>query len=179
MSEYYRVNIAGMERDLLRCPLNDKLDIAAFIIFGDVELTVHAAAELLKRLPEFDYIVTPEAKSIPLAYEMSRQSGKKYFVARKKPKLYMKDPVIVNVRSITPESVQTLIRDSIEGEQIRGKRVVILDDVISTGESLKAVEELCAKFDANVVAKAAVLAEGDAAKRDDIVFLGEIPLIEK
>lgn len=179
MSEYYRVNIAGMKRDLLRCPLNDKLDIAAFIIFGDVELTVHAAAELLKRLPEFDYIVTPEAKSIPLAYEMSRQSGKKYFVARKKPKLYMKDPVIVNVRSITTESVQTLIMDSIEGEQIRGKRVVILDDVISTGESLKAVEELCAKFDANVVAKAAVLAEGDAAKRDDIVFLGEIPLIEK
>lgn len=179
MSEYYRVNIAGMERDLLRCPLNDKLDIAAFIIFGDVELTVHAAAELLKRLPEFDYIVTPEAKSIPLAYEMSRQSGKKYFVARKKPKLYMKAPVIVNVRSITTESVQTLIMDSIEGEQIRGKRVVILDDVISTGESLKAVEELCAKFDANVVAKAAVLAEGDAAKRDDIVFLGEIPLIEK
>lgn len=179
MSEYYRVNIAGMERDLLRCPLNDKLDIAAFIIFGDVELTVHAAAELLKRLPEFDYIVTPEAKSIPLAYEMSRQSGKKYFVARKKPKLYMKDAVIVNVRSITTESVQTLIMDSIEGEQIRGKRVVILDDVISTGESLKAVEELCAKFDANVVAKAAVLAEGDAAKRDDIVFLGEIPLIEK
>ena len=179
MSEYYRVNIAGMERDLLRCPLNDKLDIAAFIIFGDVELTVPAAAELLKRLPEFDYIVTPEAKSIPLAYEMSRQSGKKYFVARKKPKLYMKDPVIVNVRSITTESVQTLIMDSIEGEQIRGKRVVILDDVISTGESLKAVEELCAKFDANVVAKAAVLAEGDAAKRDDIVFLGEIPLIEK
>ncbi len=179
MSEYYRVNIAGMERDLLRCPLNDKLDIAAFIIFGDVELTVHAAAELLKRLPEFDYIVTPEAKSIPLAYEMSRQSGKKYFVARKKPKLYMKDPVIVNVRSITTESVQTLIMDSIEGEQIRGKRVVILDDVISTGESLKAVEELCAKFDANVVAKAAVLTEGDAAKRDDIVFLGEIPLIEK
>lgn len=179
MSEYYRVNIAGMERDLLRCPLNDKLDIAAFIIFGDVELTVHAAAELLKRLPEFDYIVTPEAKSIPLAYEMSRQSGKKYFVARKRPKLYMKDPVIVTVRSITTESVQTLIMDSIEGEQIRGKRVVILDDVISTGESLKAVEELCAKFDANVVAKAAVLAEGDAAKRDDIVFLGEIPLIEK
>ena len=179
MSEYYRVNIAGMERDLLRCPLNDKLDIAAFIIFGDVELTVHAAAELLKRLPEFDYIVTPEAKSIPLAYEMSRQSGKKYFVARKRPKLYMKDPVIVTVRSITTESVQTLIMDSVEGEQIRGKRVVILDDVISTGESLKAVEELCAKFDANVVAKAAVLAEGGAAKRDDIVFLGEIPLIEK
>ncbi len=179
MSEYYRVNIAGLERDLLRCPINDKLDIAAFILFGDVEVTVHSATELLKRLPEFDYIVTPEAKSIPLAYEMSRQCGKKYFVARKKAKLYMKDPVSVHVRSITTESVQTLIMDGVEGEQIRGKRVVILDDVISTGESLKAVEELCSKFDANIVAKAAVLAEGDAAQRSDIVFLGEIPLIEK
>ncbi|MBO5230967.1 MAG: adenine phosphoribosyltransferase [Clostridia bacterium] len=179
MSEYYRVNIAGLERDLLRCPINEKLDIAAFILFGDVEVTVHSAAELLKRLPEFDYIVTPEAKSIPLAYEMAKQSGKKYFVARKKAKLYMKDPVSVHVRSITTDSVQTLIMDGVEGEQIRGKRVVILDDVISTGESLKAVEELCSRFDANVVAKAAVLAEGDAAQRDDIVFLAEIPLIEK
>ncbi len=179
MSEYYRVNIAGLERDLLRCPINEKLDIAAFILFGDVEVTVHSAAELLKRLPEFDYIVTPEAKSIPLAYEMAKQSGKKYFVARKKAKLYMKEPVSVHVRSITTDSVQTLIMDGVEGEQIRGKRVVILDDVISTGESLKAVEELCSRFDANVVAKAAVLAEGDAAQRDDIVFLAEIPLIEK
>lgn len=179
MSEYYRVNIAGMERDLLRCPISDKLDIAAFIIFGDVELTIHSAAELIKKLPEFDYIVTPEAKSIPLAYEMSRQSGKKYFVVRKKAKLYMKDPVTVNVKSITTASEQTLILDSIEGEQIRGKRVVILDDVISTGESLKAVEELVAQFDCQVVGKAAVLAEGDAFNRDDITVLGFIPLIEK
>lgn len=179
MSEYYRVDIAGVERDLLRCPISDKLDIAAFILFGDVEITVHSAQKLLERLPEFDYIVTPEAKSIPLAYEMAKQSGKKYFVARKKAKLYMKDPVTVNVRSITTASEQTLILDGVEGDQIRGKRVVILDDVISTGESLKAVEELCARFDANVVAKAAVLAEGDAAERDDIVFLGVIPLIEK
>ncbi len=179
MDKYYRVDIAGLERDLLRCPLNDKLDIAAFILFGDVEVTVHSAEKLLERLPEFDYIVTPEAKSIPLAYEMSRQSGKKYFVARKKAKLYMKEAVSVNVRSITTDAEQTLIMDSAEGEQIKGKRVVILDDVISTGESLKAVEALCAKFDSNVVAKACVLAEGDAAERDDIVFLGVIPLIEK
>lgn len=179
MDKYYKVDIAGLERDLLRCPINDKLDIAAFILFGDVEVTVHSAEKLLEKLPEFDYIVTPEAKSIPLAYELSRQSGKKYFVARKKAKLYMKEPVTVNVRSITTESMQTLIMDSLEGEQIRGKRVVIVDDVISTGESLKAVEELCAKFDADVVAKACVLAEGDAAERDDIVFLGVIPLIEK
>lgn len=179
VSEYYRVDIAGLKRDLLRCPISEKLDIAAFILFGDVEVTVHSATKLLERLPEFDYIVTPEAKSIPLAYEMSRQSGKKYFVARKKAKLYMKDAVSVSVRSITTDAEQTLILDGVEGEQIRGKRVVILDDVISTGESLKAVEALCAKFDADVVAKAAVLAEGDAAERTDITFLGVIPLIEK
>lgn len=177
--QYYTVDIAGLKRDLMRCPLNEKLDIAAFILFGDVEVTVHSATKLLERLPEFDYILTPEAKSIPLAYEMSRQSGKKYFVARKRAKLYMQNPVSVNVRSITTDAEQTLIVDGVEGEQMRGKRVVILDDVISTGESLKAVEALCAKFDANVVAKAAVLAEGDAAERDDIIFLGVIPLIEK
>lgn len=177
--QYYTVDIAGLKRDLMRCPLNEKLDIAAFILFGDVEVTVHSATKLLEKLPEFDYILTPEAKSIPLAYEMSRQSGKKYFVARKRAKLYMQNPVSVNVRSITTDAEQTLIVDGVEGEQMRGKRVVILDDVISTGESLKAVEALCAKFDANVVAKAAVLAEGDAAERDDIVFLGVIPLIEK
>ena len=179
MSEYYRVNIAGLERDLLRCPISDKLDIAAFIIFGDVEVTVHSATELLKRLPEFDYIVTPEAKSIPLAYEMSRQSGKKYFVARKKAKLYMKNPVSVNVRSITTDAVQTLIMDGIEGDQIRGKRVVVLDDVISTGESLKALEALVSKAGGKTVGRAAVLAEGDAADRNDIIFLEKLPVFPK
>ena len=179
MSEYYRVDIAGMQRDLLRCPLNEHLDIAAFIIFGDVELTVHSASELIKRLPEFDYIITPEAKSIPLAYEMSRQSGKKYFVARKRAKLYMKNPVSVEVRSITTDAVQTLIVDGTEGEQMRGKKVVIVDDVISTGESLKAMEALCAEFDAEVVGKCAVLAEGDAADRKDIIFLQKLPLFFK
>ena len=128
-------------------------------------------------MPEFDYIVTPEAKSIPLAYEMSRQSGKKYFVARKKAKLYMQAPVTVDVRSITTDAEQVLILDGADGEQIRGKKVVIIDDVISTGESLTAMEKLMAHFDADIVAKAAVLAEGDAAQRDDIVFLEELPLI--
>jgi adenine phosphoribosyltransferase len=177
MDKYYTVDIAGLKRDLLRCPLNEHLDIAAFIMFGDVELTIHAAKKLLERMPEFDYIITPEAKSIPLAYELSRQSGKKYFVARKKAKLYMKAPVTVEVHSITTSGIQTLILDGVDGDQIRGKKVVIIDDVISTGESLKAMEELLAKFDCDIVAKAAVLAEGDAAKRDDIIFLGEIPLI--
>ena len=179
MDQYYTVDVAGMKRDLIRCPISDELDIAAFIMFGDVELTVHAASELLKRMPEFDFIVTPEAKSIPLAYEMSRQSGKKYFVARKRAKLYMKAPVTVNVRSITTDAVQTLILDGVDGEQIRGRKVVILDDVISTGESLRAMEELVSRFDCEIVAKAAVLAEGDAFKRDDITVLGYIPLIKK
>ena len=177
--QYYHINIAGVERDLLRCPLNEHLDIAAFILFGDVEITVHAATELLKRLPAFDYIVTPEAKSIPLAYEMSRQSGKKYFVARKKAKLYMKDPVSVNVRSITTSGVQTLILDSLDGDQIRGKKVVVLDDVISTGESLNACVALCEKFNADIVGKCAVLAEGDACSREDIIYLAPLPLLEK
>ncbi len=174
--ETYKMTIAGLERELPICKLNDKLDIAGFIIFGDVEITVESAKALIEKCPEFDFIVTPEAKSIPLAYEMARQSGKKYFVCRKGPKLYMKDPVHVEVRSITTDKVQTLYLDSLEGEQLRNKRVLVIDDVISTGESLKAVEALLSEFDADVVAQAAILAEGDAADRDDIIFLEKLPL---
>ncbi len=179
MSEVYKMTIAGLERELPLCPINENLSIGAFIIFGDVELTVAASAELLKKCPEFDYIITPEAKSIPLAYEMSRQSGKPYFVVRKKAKLYMQDPVSVTVRSITTDSEQVLILDGAEGERIRNKRVIVVDDVISTGESLAAVEKLVEKFDVDVVAKAAILAEGDAADRDDIIFLEKLPLFER
>ena len=176
---FHKMTIAGLERELPICKLNEKLDIAGFIIFGDVELTVAAAEELLKKCPEFDYIVTPEAKSIPLAYEMSRQSGKKYFVIRKKQKVYMTNPVSVEVQSITTKSVQTLILDGLDGEQIKGKRVLVVDDVISTGESLLAVEKLLEKFDVNIVGKAAVLAEGDSADRSDIIFLEKLPLFFK
>lgn len=177
--EFYTMKIAGMERKLPICEVNEHLDIAGFVIFGDAPLTVACAEELLKKCPEFDYIVSPEAKAIPLAHEMSRQSGKKYFVLRKGAKLYMKDPVSVHVRSITTDNVQTLYIDALEGEQIRGKRVIILDDVISTGESLKASEELVNKFGGKIVAKAAILAEGDAADRDDITFLEKLPLFFK
>lgn len=173
---FYKMTIAGLERNLPICKVNDKLDIAGFVIFGDVEMTVAAAAELIKKCPEFDAIVAPEAKAIPLAHEMARQSGKPYYICRKGAKLYMQSPVSVNVRSITTDKEQTLFLDSLEGEKLTGKRVIILDDVISTGESLLAVEKLLEKFDTNIVAKAAILAEGDAAKRDDIIFLEELPL---
>ena len=126
----YKMTIAGLERELPICKVNDKLDIAGFVIFGDVEMTVVAAGELIKKCPEFDFIVAPEAKAIPLAHEMARQSGKPYFICRKGAKLYMQSPVSVNVRSITTDKEQTLFMDSLEGEQLRGKRVVILDDVI-------------------------------------------------
>ena len=177
--EFYTMTIAGLERNLPICEVNEHLDIAGFVIFGDAELTVACAKELLKKCPEFDYIVAPEAKSIPLAHEMSRQSGKKYFVLRKDAKLYMKHPASVHVRSITTDKVQTLYIDSLEGEQLSGKRVLILDDVISTGESLKASEELVKQFDGKIVGEAAILAEGDAADREDIIYLERLPLFFK
>ncbi len=175
---YHSMKIAGLDRKLPLCPLNDKLKIAAFVIFGDAELTVACAEELLKKAPDFDYIITAEAKGIPLAHEMSRQSGKKYFVARKKPKLYMTGVFDAVVNSITTEGEQHLYLDTAEAEQIKGKRVIIADDVISLGESLKAVQTLLEKAGANVVANMTILAEGDAADRKDIIYLERLPLFD-
>lgn len=173
----YEIDIAGLTRQLPLCPLNDELSIGAFVMFGDVELTVHCAAELLKVAPDYDYIIAPEAKAIPLAYEMARQSAAdRYFIARKKAKAYMQGVFEVEVESITTAGKQTLVLDQADADEIRGKRVIIVDDVISTGESLRAMEALCAKAGAEVVGKMAVLAEGDAAKRDDIIILAPLPL---
>lgn len=174
--EYFEMNIAGLKRKLQLCPVSDKVTIAAFILFGDVEITVAAAKELLDKVGEFDIILTPEAKSIPLAYEMSRQSGKKYLVARKGKKVYTIDPLEVEVKSITTNAIQHLYLSCEEAELLRGRRVLVLDDVISTGESLKAVESMVEKAGGIVAARAAVLAEGDAADRDDIIFLEKLPL---
>ena len=173
----YEIDIAGMKRNLPLCRITDDLYIGAFVMFGDVELTVHCATELLEKAPEYDYIIAPEAKAIPLLYEMARQSGQeKYLVARKKAKAYMQGTFEVNVRSITTAGVQTLILDKVDAELMKGKRILILDDVISTGESIRAVEELVKAADGIVVGRMAVLAEGDAYDRDDIIVLAKLPL---
>ena len=179
MSEYYTMKIAGLERKLEKFPVSEKLDIAAFIIFGDVELTVAGCAQLLKKVPEFDVIITPEAKSIPMAYEMARQSGKPYIIARKGMKVYMRNPIEVSVTSITTKKEQKLFLGETESKQLNGKRVLIIDDVISTGESLAAVRELVAKAGGIEAAACAFLAEGDAADRNDIIFLEKLPLFFK
>ena len=172
----YKMQIAGLERELTLFPVSDTLSIAAFIIFGDVELTEHCAAALLEKAPAFDVILTAEAKSIPLAYEMSRLSGKKYLLGRKAMKVYMKDPIKYELTSITTQHKQTLYLDGEDAAQMRGRRVLIVDDVISTGESLHALEALALEAGGNIVAKMAVLAEGDAAKREDLIFLERLPL---
>ena len=177
MRRYYTMNIAGVECQLPICPLNDKLSIAGFVIFGRPALTTAAAAQLLEKLPEHDVLVTAESKGIPLAAEMARQEGNsRYVVVRKSTKLYMQDPFIHEVRSISTDHVQTLCLDREEAEYIKGKRVAIVDDVISTGESLKALEALVNAAGGIIVAKAAILAEGDAADRKDIIFLKKLPL---
>ena len=173
----YEMDIAGLKRDLPLCKVSDDLYIGAFVMFGDVELTVHCAAELLKLTPEYDYLIAPEAKAIPLVYEMARQSGAdKYFVARKKAKAYMTGIFEVHVHSITTGGTQTLIIDTSDAERMNGKRILIVDDVISTGESLRAMEELVKKAGGNIVGKMAVLAEGGAIERHDITVLAPLPL---
>lgn len=179
MANTYTLHVAGLTRELPLCPLNEHLDIAAFIMFSDVELTVACAKALLEKVPEFDVILTAEAKGIPLAYEMSRQSGKRYIPARKGAKLYMRSPVIVEDISITTQAVQKLVIDQPDLDYMDGKRILIVDDVISTGGSLHALETLAARSRGTVAARAAVLAEGDAAQRGDIIFLEPLPLFPK
>ena len=173
----YEITVAGLKRQLPLCPINDKLMIGAFVIFGDVELTCACARDLLKLAPEFDYMVAPEAKAIPLVHEMARQSGRnEYFLVRKKKKAYMNGVFEAVDRSITTEGEQKLYMDGADAAKLRGKRVLILDDVISTGGSIAAVENLVEQAGGQVVGRMAILAEGNAAKRDDILFLEKLPL---
>ena len=176
MDEFYTLQVAGLTRKLPVCRLNEKMSIAAFIMFNDVELTVACAKELLAKAPELDVLVTAEAKGIPLAYEMSRQSGKPYITARKGVKLYMKNPVKIDDQSITTANKQTLVIDQSDIDQMNGKRLLLVDDVISTGGSMHAIEALVSKSSGTIVGRCAVLAEGDAAERKDIFFLQTLPL---
>lgn len=173
----YPMTVAGVKRDLPLCKINDNLTIAAFVIFGDVELTCACARELLKKAPEFDYMVAPEAKAIPLIHEMARQSGRnEYFLVRKKKKAYMNGVFETVDKSITTEGEQKLYMDGADAAKMKGKRILILDDVISTGGSISAVKNLVEQAGGKVVGKMAILAEGDAANRDDIIYLEPLPL---
>ena len=177
MKKVYTMEIAGLKRDLPLFPVNENLYIAAFILFGDVEITKACATELLKKAPEHDILLTAECKSIPLIYEMARQSDHSdYIIARKGPKVYMEDVISTNVDSITTAHTQTLCIGKKETELMKGKRVLIVDDVISTGESLSAMEELVEKAGGIIAGKMAILAEGDAAERNDIIYLEPLPL---
>ena len=173
----HRMTIAGLERDLPICKVTDSLYIAGFVIFGDQELTVACAKELLARAPEYDYIITAEAKGIPLAHEMARQANApKYFLARKGPKLYMSGVFEVAVKSITTAKEQKLYLDTADAEMMKGKRILVVDDVISTGESLLALEALVEKAGGIVAGRMAILAEGDAQDREDLIYLEKLPL---
>ncbi len=173
----YPMTIAGVDRELPICPLNEAIAIGAFVIFGDPELTTAAADALLKLAPAYDYIITAEAKGIPLAHEMARLAGnQKYFVARKKAKAYMTGVFEVKVQSITTAGEQSLFLDKADAELMNGSRILIVDDVISTGESLAAVEKLVEAAGGNIVGRMAILAEGDAQVRDDLIYLEKLPL---
>ena len=174
---YYRMRVAGLERDLPICPVTDSLYIASFVIFGDPELTEACARDLLAKAPAYDYIITAEAKGIPLAHEMARQAGdKKYILARKGPKLYMRDIFSVSVKSITTAKEQNLYLDGADAALMKGKRILVVDDVISTGESLSALEALVEKAGGEICGRMAILAEGDAQDRSDIIYLEKLPL---
>ena len=174
---YYEMNIAGCDRKLPLCKLTDDLMIAAFVIFGDAELTVACARDLIKKAPPYDYLLTAEAKGIPLIHEMARQNGdKKYFLARKNPKLYMTGVFEVEVDSITTAKHQKLYLDIADAELMKGKKILLVDDVISTGQSLTALEKLVEKAGGEVCGKMAILAEGDAIGREDLIYLEPLPL---
>lgn len=176
---YYRMKVAGVERDLKLCPIGENLNIGAFILFGDVELTERCAEELYKKAPEHDVMLTAESKGIPLIHAMCRLSGKnRYVLARKSVKLYMSDVLVCETKSITTGHVQTLYIDGADAEYMKGKRVLIVDDVISTGGSLKSLENLVRQAGGEVVGKMTILAEGDAIGREDIVYLEELPLFD-
>lgn len=176
---YYEIKIGNLTRQLPLCPISDSLSIGAFIMFGDTELTEYCAEELLKRAPDFDVMITAESKGIPLICSMARLSGKgRYVLARKSVKLYMSNVMKCEVQSITTAGKQVLYLDGADAEYMKGKRVLIVDDVISTGASLEALEALVSQAGGTVAGRMAVLAEGEAISRSDITVLAPLPLFK-
>ena len=178
--KYYHMTIAGCERDLPMCPLNDELMIAGFVIFGDPELTTACAKELLEKVPAYDYMITAESKGIPLVHEMARLAGnQKYFLARKSPKLYMTGVVDVTVKSITTAKEQRLYLDTADAAMMTGQKILLVDDVVSLGDSMRALEHLVLTAGGEIAGRATILAEGNAANRDDLIYLEKLPLFDK
>ena len=179
MKKFYEMQVAGLTRRLPLCRVNEDLNIAAFVMFGDVELTERCAAALLEKAPQFDVLVTAESKGIMLLYEMAKQSGHNYYVVmRKEAKLYMNDVLTTEVYSITTDHRQTLCMGGDDVEAVRGKRVLLVDDVISTGETLAAMEKLIRTAGGEIAGRMAVLAEGDAIGREDIICLETLPVFD-
>ena len=175
----YRIKVAGLERDLPLCPISDSLYIGAFVLFGDVELTEKCAEALAVRAPEHDVMITAESKGIPLIHAMARVLGEnRYVLARKSVKLYMKNVLKCVTKSITTDSEQVLYIDGSDAEFMKGKRVLIVDDVISTGGSLQSLENLVEQAGGTIVGKMTILAEGEAAGRSDIDYLEVLPLFD-
>ena len=176
----YSIEVAGVKRTLPFVDINDELAFASFVVISDSELISVVAPIIANRIQDCEVIVTAEAKGIALAHEISRLLGlKKFVVARKSMKSYMRDTIKTSVKSITTTNTQDLFLDGEDIQTIKGKRVCLLDDVVSTGDSLLALETLVNKAGAIVTYKACILAEGDAADRDDLIFLQKLPLFRK
>jgi adenine phosphoribosyltransferase len=174
----YSIKIAGLKRNLRLFQIKPGLRIAILNILGDTELVQACARELSKRLKsvKFDILVTAEAKSIPLAYALSVATKKPYVILRKTYKLYMGDALTAETLSITTGEPQTLILDEKDRKLMKGKKIVLVDDVISTGSTLQGMHMIAEKAGAKIVAEAAILTEGERSKWDEIISLGHLPL---
>ena len=180
MSEnVYVVDFDGFKAELPILPLPSGINIAFFNLHGDNELTEHCAKLLAKQLGDCDVVLTAESKGLQLAHCVSRELGQRFYaVARKSKKLYMQDGIEISIdSSITTGKEQTFYLSKHDADLLKGKKVGIVDDVVSTGASLQGLEELVKKAGGILHKKAFVLAEGEAANRQDILYLGVIPLL--
>jgi len=175
--KHYSIEVAGVKRELPVIKINDEISIASFVVLGDTELICAAAKELKEKLPEADIFVTAEAKGIPLAQELARiMDMPKYIVARKSIKSYMQNPIVRKVKSITTKDEQILCLDGIDVEYLKGKKVLLVDDVVSTGESINELKELTKEAGAEVVGKVSILTEGNDDSNSDVIALGNLPV---